>query len=539
MGWVMVGLVSLVLLVAATNLANLTLGRGANRRHELAVRRALGATAWTLMREPLIESGFIALAGCGLALIFAQAILVYVRDHIPASVFDIPTTLAPSVVLVALAGAFLALIVFGLWPAMLATRPDVRSALIGSTGGGATMRWRTRRRGIISQVAISAMFLSLAATCIRQVVSKSTNDSGVDFDRLAITVLSFETNHWDEARARGAADRILGEARRTTGFAAVALASGLPFGITGTQMTIATPDVPVEPDGHDGRNAYVISATPEIFRVLGVPIVRGRGFDDRDTVSAPLVAVISGLASKTLFGESNAIGRHIRVQPYAFDSIGITGGMLTVVGIASDTDSPSQGRRQGLVVYVPFAQQYTPSLHVVVRAAGSGAAAVGPLQALVRKVEPELASGVSGPGAYLLALSTLGLRIIGGVATTLGAVVLVLAMAGLFGLVMQLVSTRTREFGIRQALGATRRDIVRLVLRDGIRPVRYGVIVGLLFGVLGRVVLHRMVPATLSGVDWLAFSVVPVSLVAAALLACYLPARRAASVDASIALRDQ
>lgn len=538
-GWMMVFLVTLVPLVAATNLANLTLARGTSRRHELAVRRALGATGGRLIREPLIESAAIALAGGAAGLIVARAILAKIGGGIPSVTSEIPATLAPDVIGACLVCAFLTLFVFGLWPAIQAVRPDVRSALIGTAGAGGTMRWRTRRAVIVGQVAVSAIFLFVGSVCVRGLVANAGNDSGLDVDRLALTAISFTANHWDDARGSEAATRILAEARKAPGLEAVALASGLPFGISPPQMAITTPDRPVDPESRDSKNAYVISATPDIFRVLGVPLVHGRGFDDRDIAGAPSVAVISLLTAKTLFGESNAVGRLVQLQPYRFNPNRMTAGTFTIVGIARDTDTRRQGTRRDPVVYVPFDQRYAPSLQIVARTTGNSAAAVGQLRTIVRKVEPDLAPGVSGTGTFLLAGPALGLVIFGGGAATLGAIVVVLAMAGLFGVLSHLVATRTREFGVRQALGATRSDIIRLVLRDGIRPVLAGLIVGVVFGGLGRLVFTRMVPSSLSGFDWLSYALVPAPLIAAAFVACYLPARRAASVDASIALRDE
>jgi predicted permease len=538
--WTMVVLVMLVPLVAATNLANLTLARGASRRHELAVRRALGATVWRLIREPLIESTAIALAGGAVGLMIASAILMSVGGGIlPTMPSEVPTTLAPGVIVACLACAVLTLLVFGLWPALRAARPDVRAALIGTAGAGGTIRWRSRRGVIVGQVAVSAIFLSIGSVCVRGLVSSAGNDSGVDVDRLALAGFSFSANHWEDARGNEAAARLLAEARRAPGFEAVALTSGLPFGISPPQMAITTPDQPVDPDSRDSKNAYVISATRDIFRVLGVPLIDGRGFDDRDIAGAPPVAVISSLTATTLFGESNAVGRQLLLQPYRFNPGRITAGIFTIVGVARDTDTRTQGRRRDLVIYLPFEQRYAPSLQIVARATGDPTAAVSQLRTIVRRVEPDLAPGASGTGTYLLGGPALGLVIFGGAAATLGAIVVVLAMAGLFGVLSHLVATRTREFGVRQALGATRGDIIRLVLRDGVRPVLAGLIVGVVFGGLGRLAFTRMVPSSLSGFDWLAYALVPAPLIAAALLACYLPARRAASVDASVALRDE
>jgi putative ABC transport system permease protein len=428
------------------------------------------------------------------------------------------------------------LLIFGLWPALRAARLNVRSAMFGSLGSGGTMSWRSQRGVIVGQVAVAALFLFVAAVCLRALFSDTGGESGVDVDRLVLAEVNFRANHWDETRGREAAMRILTQAQRSSGFEAMALASGMPFGLPSEQMSLTVPGL-TDPNGSNGQNAYVIAGTPELFHVLGVPVLSGRGFTDGDRADAPLVAVISTLTAHNLFGDTDAIGRQLSLEPYAGQS-GIGGGSFTIVGIARDTDAPSQGRRRALVVYLPFAQRYPGSVYVVGRAPARGTAASAQLQAIVRKTEPELAIGVSGTGTVLMNGSALGLRVLGEIAILMGAVVLILTMAGLFGVLLHVVSSRTREFGVRQALGAGRRDIVMMVQREGLLTVRYGLVLGLAFGLLGRLALSSMIPSRLAGLDWLAVAVVPVPLVAAALLACYLPARRAASVDPSVALRD-
>jgi predicted permease len=538
--FLIVGLVGLVLLVACTNLANLTLARGSARQHEFSVRRALGASRGRLIREQLIESLLLGTAAGALALGVARGLLVAVASNMPLGFrVEIDTALAPGVTIAAGIGLVLALLVFGVWPALQLTRNDVRTGLAGDGGGTGPIRWRTRRSLISAQVAISASFLLVAAMCVRAILPDGSPGPGVDVDRLALSQVDFAMHQQDESRARHTMARIEELAHGQAGIESIAFADGMPFGLRASQAALTTPD-----DVAGGATAqapwtYVISGSPSLLRVLGVPVLAGRGFEDRDAAGTQPVVILSEAAAKRVFGTTDVLGRQIALTGDSF-SLDVTtaSGPLTVVGVARDTDVAVAGTRKGTVVYVPLAQHYRPYLFVVARARTEPAGVAGLLRLLIRGADPDLVPGVSGTALLLTAGPAMAVKMLGGIALGLGMLALVLAMAGLYGVLAHLVARRRREMGIRMALGATASRISRMVLRDGYRPVVVGLFVGFLVGTAARLAFVRSVPKPIAAVDPLAYLLVPIPLALAAFLACYLPARRASRVDPNVALRD-
>lgn len=543
MAFLVVGLVGLVLLVACTNLANLTLARGSARQHEFSVRRALGASRGRLIREQVVESFILAAAGGALALGVARALLAAVASYIPLGFrMEVDSTLAPGVTVAAGLGLVLTLLVFGLWPAWQLTRADVRQALAGDAGGAGAIRWRTRRGLISGQVAISAAFLLVAAMCVRAIARDAGSDPGLDVDRLALSTINFALHKRDEGRARQTMDRVLELAHEQTDIEAVAFAGGLPFGILAPQAPLTTPGRPIALAGEKLPWVYVVSGSPSLLGVLGVPVLRGRGFDDRDAVGSEPVIVLSEQAAKTAFGATDVIGRQVSLggDSSASDDFNLTSanGPLTVIGIARDTDVPVAGMRRGAVVYLPLTQHYRPYITVVARCRTSPTGVAGLLRLLIRRADPDLVPGTSGTALFLMAGPAFVIRVFAEIASALGLVALVLAMAGLYGVLSHLVARRTREMGVRLALGATPARISRMVLGDGSRPVVVGLVLGYLVGTAARVIAQQMMQQPVSAIDPLAFSLVPVPLALAAFLASYLPARRASRVDPNVALRN-
>jgi putative ABC transport system permease protein len=328
-------------------------------------------------------------------------------------------------------------------------------------------------------------------------------------------------------------DEALQLARREPGIEAVAASAGMPFGMSMTPFAdLTTPDKPFVA-GRKSDSGYVLAATPEIFSTLAVPIVRGRSFDYRDDAAAPPVAVVSEGTARTLFGTSDPIGRQLMAQVWARPPVKT----FTVVGIARDTDTGRMMSRDDSVTYVPLAQHYEPNVAIVARTSGDPRAAARAVQSALRRADPDFSTGTAGPGYWLLAGAFLAARIAGMLAAALGALTLILAMIGLYGVQSQVVARRTREVGVRMALGATARQIQRMVLGDGFRPVVQGLVLGLVFGTIVRLGLRAVLTGRIEVFDPLAVLVLPIPLFAAAFLACYLPARRAARVNPMVALR--
>ncbi len=536
---IVVGLVALVLVVACTNLANLVLGRGASRGHEFAVRRAMGASRARLIREQLIESAMLAGFGALGAYVVIRVLLTLLAVDFPIAqmqVIRLTPTLNGTVLLVAIAAMAASLAVFGLAPALQLSRVEVRSVL-ATESAAAAPRWRTRRFLIAWQVAISAAFFMVAAFGAEVIVAEAQHDSGVDVDRLALGFVDFRHTPWTEARARLAIDAVLRQGRQQPGIENLAVASKLPYGLPlASYLNVTTLDRPFSASER-GDTFELIAATPTIFPTLGVAIVRGRAFTDRDDAAAPAVGIVSEAMAREMFGTTDVVGRQLLTRRgYVTDDAPVT---VTIVGVARDTDTTFFFNRRGGIAYLPLTQHYEPFLVVVARAMRDPAPVVPTLRRIVSQADPDLALTSVGTGPLVLAGLYALVRILAALAASLAALAMVLSMAGLYGVLTHLMARRTREIGVRVALGADPGRIRRLVIADGMRPVAVGLALGLLLGVLARFAIRAVYRVPLGPMDALAMAVALVPLIASALLASYLPARRASSVAPNVALREQ
>ncbi len=533
-------IVALVLLIACANLANLVIGRGSSRQHELAVRRALGASRWRLVREQLAESAIIAaMSAAGAYLVTRTLLIALAIDMSPSRgrIVRLDPQLNLPALIVAAVSLLLALVVFGVAPALSLTRQEVRPFITGDAGGLGLRWWRAQKRSISWQVTMSLGLFLIAVLCIRGIVGEARHDSGVDVDRLAVGHLSSQPE-WSHERWRQAADALVAAVRQQPGVDEAAVSSGLPFGTITPAASLTTPDRPFGV-GRSDTTALFMTATPGIFRVLGVPIVRGRAFDARDIAGSAPVVVISEHTARELFNTVDVVGRDVRLRnwPSLLDQTVAT---FTVVGVARDTDNQRLFLRNDGVIYVPLAQHFLRGLTVVARTSGDPASLMGPLRAAAAIADPELAIGAgSGPGPIVLTPMYENLRVLAALVTSLAVVALVLSMAGLYGVLSHTMTRRTREMGLRMALGAERRQIIRLVLKDGLRPVLEGLAVGLVFATLVRYLLGVRYPGAVALVEPVTSALACLPLVLAALIACYLPARRAARIEPNVALRDQ
>ena len=531
--------VTLVLLVACTNLANLMLARGVAQKRDLAVRLALGASRGQVVREQLVESAIVAALGAGAALVAARLLTVFgsgmtVRLGAWVTV-EVSPTLDLRVALVGAAATILALIVFGLVPAIQLTARETR--LVGGSGGpgGDGPIWRGRRWLIASQVAVSVALVAIASLCARHVVAAASRDSGMDLDRLALVRFDFNAQGWSEARATRAVERIAQAAAREDGTEAVAVVSGLPIRRLGRSTDMTTPDRPFTPRYY-GQGVTWIAATPAVFSTLGVPIVAGRPFDERDSVASAAAVVLSERAAHGLFDTTDVVGRQVlrRRAPTARTAGSVD--TLTIVGVAADTEKGEGAPIEG-TAYVPLLQNYEPLLTVAARTTRDPRGAVLALEKLARQLEPALGVIDAGTGTALSGVENLAFEIMGALSGMLGLAAMVLAMAGLYGVLSYVVVQRTHEIGVRVALGASTRQIMRLILMDGVRPVIEGLIIGFVIADLAEMAMRPALARPLPAIDATMLALVPVPFLFAALVACYLPSRRAAAVDPNVALR--
>jgi predicted permease len=528
-------LVGLVLVVACTNLGNLTLSRGAYRQHELAVRRALGATRWRLVRELFAETVLIATLASICTVLLTQALLVFATQEIstPLGAFSFaPQLNAPAATVSALALA-ISMLVFGLEPAFALTRRRAAMSLaegVGTFGAGRN----TRQRAFIRwQVAISVCFFLIAATITRGIATMALHDSGIAVGELALASVG-SPPQMSEDQIRLTAERAAEIARQRGDLSSVAITNGMPYGLAMTaHATMKTPEG--APLSGPLPTTAMIAASPEFFRTLGIPIVRGRQFNDRDAGAGVHVVVLSEWTAVRLFGSAEAsIGRSLTLQ----ESQRGTPLAYTVIGVARQTDVSRMMLRRDHLVYVPLAEATGRNFALVARTTGSTAGAARALQDALRAADPDVGSGMSGPASWLIAGPYVVGRIAAALAGSLGLLTLTLAMIGLYGVQVQAVAFRTREMGVRMALGAAAAQIKRMVLREGARPVIEGVLLGCFFGAMTRGILRVMFSdTTITMVDPVVFLSVPIPFAIAALIACYLPARRAGRVDPNVALR--
>lgn len=538
----MVG-VTLVLLMVCSNLASLGLSRSAARQPEFAVRRALGASRWRLVREQLVECSLVVGLGAVLALWATRWFVTILHMDVPIS-RGMTLSLQPEVtwpVVAAAAGAsILSMIFVGLGPAWRATSADIRP-LIAQDGVTTRPRVRSQHLLVAAQVAGSAALLLLAVS-IMNTVTRATRSPGVDVDRIAVATVSFYLSPRDGVEADRLRDDILRRVRQSPGVENVAASVGLPFGTFVDQGSFAASDLDlVSRDG--GENAYLVFGTAGLMDTLGVPIVAGRAFSNDDVRERRPVIVLSETTARGVFGSTEVVGRPVWFKRSTPGTPGREAPQqLMVVGVSRDTDTfvmgSSRRHSEGSgAVFMPFSRDAREPMIIVARTTGDTAALAGVVRRTIREVDPGLVVDTAGAGWVVLSGPFLFLGALGWASTGLGVLTLVLVMTGLFGVLSALVTQQTREFGIRMALGGTPGDLLRLVVRQGLRPARDGLIIGIAIGVLSRIALGAILPSGLAVVDVFAFVVVPVVIVATAAASSIIPARRAASVDPNVALR--
>jgi len=533
--------VGLVLLMVCTNLANLGLSRSAARQPEFAVRRALGASRWRLVREQLVECGLVVAMGAVLALLATQWLATMLQIDVPISagmMMPLRPEVSWPVVAVAAGASVLSMIYVGLRPAWRSTGSDLRP-LMAQDGASTPARWRSQHRMVAVQVAGSVALLLLAVSMGQSVV-RGTRSPGVDVDRLALATVNFYLSPRDPAQAERAREEILQHVRQIPDVEYAAASIGLPFGMRVEQGSLAVSDSELVPTDR-GINVYLVPGTSDLLATLGITIVTGRTITADEVRDRRPVIVLTEKAAREVFGSIDVIGRPVWLQR-STPTKGAPG-EFTVVGVSTDTDTFAMGsrtseRESSGAAFLTFAQEPRDQLVITARTSGDTAALAGSIRRAIRDVDPSLVVDSAGSGWTMLSGRFFFLGALAWVSSALGAMTLLLVMTGLFGVLSAIVTQQTREFGIRMALGSTPGDLLTLVVWQGLRPSVVGLIVGLVLGVLSRMALGAILPSGLSAVDVFAFVVVPAVILVTAVASGIIPARRAARVDPNVALRN-
>ena len=529
-GGVMMGAVGLVLLIACVNLANLLLAQAARREKEMCLRAALGAGSWRLLRQSLTESVLLAILGGAAGLIIAywgRSVLWTLRPPFLAQT-DLDISLDARVLAFTLSLTVLTGIFFGIVPALKVSRPDLNETL-NAGGRGGTMAWgrsRSRHLLIISEVALAMIALTGAGLFLRSLAFVQSIDPGFESKRLFTINFDLGSQHYDQDHGEQFFRDAIERAGSVPGVQSAAVASNPPL-IGGLARTIFL-EGQDENSGQRGTLTTLNSTTPGFFQTVGIPLVRGRAFTDLDRRDTVPVAIVNAAMARHFWPGADPIGKRFH---FFSDRT-----LREVVGEVADSVQFTIGEEPQLVAYLPLTQVYSPAATLHVRTTGDPQPIVSPVREQVQSLDRNLAlTGVTTIGEALsggLWAPRMGAILLG----VFGLLALILAAVGVYGVLSNSVSQRTREVGVRMALGATQGQVLRLMVRQGMSLAMVGVVVGIA-AALG---LTRWLASLLFGVkpsDLLTFFTVSVVLCSAALLATYIPARRATRVDPMVALR--
>jgi putative ABC transport system permease protein len=532
---VFMALVAFVLLIACANVANLMLSRALQRQRDLAIRAALGAGRMRLVRLQVVESVLLAALAGGLGILLAQWAGAALSSFVPAG--DIPVNqdrppdwrvYAFTMIVSAIAG-----IATSLWPARSATRFDlVESLKEGGTTIGAR-RHILRNLLVVGQVTMSVVVLAGAGLFLHSLQRLQQTALGFKPEGLVMASVDLGLQQYSSERGLRFIEDALQRAEALPGMASATVVSHVPFDY-GMMLANASTGEQIPGSRDDSISVGYDVVGPRFFETFETPILRGRPFDRTDTARSRRVTVINETLAAKLWPGRDAIGRRLRLSRSGDD-------WLEIVGVARDGKYIMLAEQPRPFVYVPMAQRYTSPATIVVRSVSDPSTLAQPLQRLIGELDPDLpVFNVRTMEAHLRTsvLALLPFRMGATMAAVQGSIGMLLAVLGLYAVVSYSVARRTREIGVRMALGAAHTDVMRLVVREGMWLSLVGLAVGLLIALGLGLVLSKVlygVPSADVGV-LLGVSAV---LIAVAALACYLPARRATRVDPLTALRSE
>ncbi|HUI80590.1 MAG TPA: ABC transporter permease [Bryobacteraceae bacterium] len=528
-GMVLMIVAGLVLLIACSNVANLLLARATGRNREIAVRVALGAGRWRLIRQLLTESTLLALAGgaVGLAVAsWARQVLWSLRPpQLTAAIFRID--LDARVLAFTFAISLLTGILFGLVPALRATKPDLSTDLKDRTGQPA-FGWsgkRARSTLVAVEVALCVVALVGAGLFIRSLRSAEQLDPGFDAEHVGMIFFNVGDLGYDEARGREFQRRVLEKAAQVPGVASAALSRDNLFRIS-LARTVTLDD---DPDAGKGRLILMSPVSSNYFRTTGIPLMRGRDFNELDGPNAPRVAVINDVAAARYWPNRDPIGHRLRLYGTDYS--------LEVIGVARKATYIAVGEAPQALIYTAFAQDYGATAALVFRTTADVEAVLANVTREVQTLEPHLLLHAQTVRSVILA-SLWAPRLSAALLGVFGLLGLLLAAVGIYGVISYSVNQRTREIGVRMALGATATDVQIMILREMMQLVTIGVVMGLGVSLVASRAIRSLLFVT-GLADATTFVLVPAVLVLVAMLACWIPLHRATHIDPSKALRDE
>jgi predicted permease len=527
-GILMVAAVGLVLVVACANLANLMLARAAGRRREIAVRAALGAERSRIVRQLLTESVLLALLGGAIALPLAAGLATLIARVQPPLPIDLGLAVSPDwrVLVFTLLVAVLTGVVFGLIPALRSSRPDLVPALKDASAASRRKRFELRDTLVVVQIAVSLVLVVGGALLVRSLAAAGRVPLGYDGDRTAYLSLALEMNGYDRDRGGQFLEEGVRRLQSLPQVEAVALTSRLPLSLNNNGFSLfitghETPDNrPIPVDG-----AYV---DERYFDALRVKLLAGRNIEPADRDERRRVVVISNaMAQRYWPGQpENALSRELRLRE--------GGEPYRVIGVVADYKVDTPGESPKAYIHLPLSRQETFGNYIV-RTSVAGSAMVPVLQKELRTIDPELVFLDKGTARDLADVRLFPVRAGAWLIGAFGALALIVAAVGLYGVIGYSVSRRVREIGIRKALGAQPGQLLGMVLGEGMVLVMIGGVIGIALAAAAAQVLSSVL--FVGPFDMVSFAIAFGVLAFVALLANAVPARRAARIDPMVALR--
>ena len=527
---------ALVLLLACANVANLMLARATTRAKEIGIRLAIGASRGRIVRQLLTESVLLALLGGVLGCVLAYWGADVIRASFPPVPYPVSLDFAPDgyVLKWMLVVSLLTGVVFGLAPALLASRTDLVAVIKGAVGQPRSRRrWNLRNALVVAQVTISIVVLICAGLFIRNLRKVLETDPGFKTENMVTMMINPRLLGYDQKAIWRFFPELLHRIETQPGVRMAALTDDLPLQAGHLSRGPIVKEGEADPPPNQGVISDCNFVSPKYFETVQTPLMMGRDFTDRDTADAPPVVIVNQEFARRFYGnEQSAMGKRFRFAQGT--------PLMEIIGIAKDGLYHSLYEDRRPYMFLPIYQQQYAAVTLVISAQSAG-----DFQAVVENARHEIAqldARLPVVGVMVaeenLSIAYWGPRVAAGMATTFGVLALVLATMGLYSVMTYDVSQRTREIGIRMALGAQVRDVLRLIVSQGMRMALIGIVLGL----AGAFVLTRMLASLLLGVgttDSVTFVGVVLLLITVALLACYIPARRAARVDPMVALRDE
>ncbi len=548
----LMGMVSLVLAIACANVAGVLLARGTTRRREIAVRLAIGAGRRRLVRQLLTETLLLFAIGGAAGVVLARLMTTMIVRVLPPLPVPIDTSLPLDwrVLLFTAGLSLLAAVVCGLVPALQSSRADVVSAL-KSDGPGVSDRGRLRHTFLVAQVAVSVVLVVAAGLFVGATRRAAATDTGFDPHGVEAAALDLSLAGYSDATGPAFVQDLVARIQALPNVADASAALLLPRGGQSRLCCGVTVQGAAPPDGEERFHPSWNSVEPGFFGTLRIPLLAGRDFTGADRARTEFVVIVSEAAARSFWPGEDAIGKHVLWHTALAPGSGYAGGpglvgpnpndaprdpiQLTVVGVVGDMRTGTS--QPPALLYVPFQQRYQARVSVVARSRDSGRLARD-IRAIVADIDPRLPVMSSSSLADVVSPVLLQLRLAAVVSATAGLIGMVLAAIGVYGVATHTVARRTREIGIRIAMGAQRADVVGLVLRQGMSLVLVGAALGLaLAAIAGKLLANRLFG--IPPIAPLTFAAAAALFAVVGMVACYVPVRRAARISPVDALRHE